>query len=998
MAVERIFMGWSRPALHLAVDNMYARFHDGDTWDMSSVLVVLPSRRAARRLRELLVLKVDELKSLGCGNARLLPPLICTIGELAELLNPPCLATASEIDGLMAMAFSLSSLSPQEAGQIVPGPKASGRTMDWLRAADSLLKLRQELAAAGVTFQMVEEAAASLPNSVAIQQRWHLLRSLHERCKGVLMAAGVQDRDSVREAGLTEVTSATVGSSFSTVVMVGILESPKFATRLIGLCRCPVVALIHAGSELAEGFTDTGCLNAQFWQSRMVDINDNCISMVHSPTDQAREVASIISGLVKPIQSNDSSDPKFAHESPCLTGDYISVACADEALLGPVERAVELSGMSARPPRLDTAARTPPFVLLALLADFLQSYSPDAFARLVRHPDIERWLIREWRLHIRYNAPASSQDIKGSQPPSISSLPGLLDMYMQQSVPGRILHGEPGMVPQLSHAAELVLSLEQGASEKQALCDWAGTVRKVISTIYGGRKFSNTNPDDQPSAQAISLLGDHLRAWRITQLPTHVQSALTFTEALELLVWRAGEAEITPPEEIGSVQLSGWLEVSLDDSPVLIVTGVNEGNLPRSVNTDPFVPDSLRETLGMNCNKSRYARDLFVLSSAAHCRPVLHVIAGRVTADNSPLAPSRLLTACDSQRLVIRTLRFYTEHETSDVRPLLPFSETGTLAEIAMPDDHPVLQRLNVTAFRDYLACPYRFYLRHVLRLRTIDEDPRELAPNQFGDLAHYALHTYANRVIERDHGISSQSANEIAEELTAALDDALHKRFGSVPRAAAVLQGTRLRARLAAFAQKQHELFREGWRVIAAEQELTAELLVDDVPFTIYGRVDRLDANEASGQCRVLDYKTAAKVKKPDQIHRKGRKDDKRWVDLQLPLYVHLAHAFNRGFNSVLPGYLLLPATVDDIGLYMADSWTTDDLATADETAFFIIRQLRAQCFWPPSDPAGLYADGFERLALDSYPDRKGVIGRQTGLESLASNQSGTSPKATGR
>jgi hypothetical protein len=245
---------------------------------------------------------------------------------------------------------------------------------------------------------------------------------------------------------------------------------------------------------------------------------------------------------------------------------------------------------------------------------------------------------------------------------------------------------------------------------------------------------------------------------------------------------------------------------------------------------------------------------------------------------------------------------------------------------------------------------------------------------------------------------MSSQSANEIAEELTATLDDALHKRFGSVPRAAAVLQGTRLGARLAAFAQKQHELVREGWRIIAAEQELTAELLVDDVPFTIYGRVDRLDVNEASGQCRVLDYKTADKVKKPDQIHRKGRKDDKRWVDLQLPLYVHLARAYNSAFNSVLPGYLLLPAPADDIGLYMADSWTPEDLATADETAFFIVRQLRARCFWPPSDPAGLYADGLERLALDTYPNRKGVIRRQTGLESLRSNQGETSPMTNGR
>ncbi len=974
MAVERIFMGLNKPALHLAVDYMFEEFADGDSWDMSRLLLVLPSRRAVRRLRELLVLRVEHVQT--GSSLRLLPPAICTIGELPELLNPPTLAIASDIDHLMAMSHALQTLAPQEAKELVPGAFTCGEVMPWLRAADRLIELRRDLAAAGVTAEDVLESANTPMNDEGIKRRWRLLGVVHRCCRSVLGAAGIHDRDEVREVSINGTAATTAGSQYSAVLMIGITEAPHTARRLLRVCKCPVFALIHANDEDSEGFTEYGTIEADYWYTRNVELDDRRISMVHSPTDQAREVARLAAEMLEPEVGDESLNVKTYP----VTADQIFVSCADEGLLGPVERAIELHGIKARPPRLDTASRTPPFIMLGLLAEFLRSYSPEAFATLIRHPDVERWLTREWR-NRPGNCPTAQGDTDTAAPSNFRRpIAADLDRYLQQAVPGIIVPGEPSMSAQLNHAAELILGLEQGTnSQRLTPAEWAGPLRSLISTIYNGRRFSSTKLDDMPSAQALTVLGDHLRAWRMTQLPAEVQCLLTFAEALELLTWRAGEIEITPAAEEDAVQLSGWLEVSLDDSPILIITGVNEGSLPRSVSTDPFIPDSLREQLGMACNKSRYAQDLFVLSCAAKCRPALHLVTGRVSADNSALAPSRLLTACNDEQIVARTIRYYTDTATADAAPLLPCTESNSLAMLPMPVAHPVLDRLNVTAFRDYLACPYRFYLRHVLRLRTVEEDPYELAPNQFGDLAHMAMHTYANRVIKRDSGLSNQSISEIADELTSALDDAIGTRMGTAARAAARLQTGRLRARLQAFAAKQYELFGEGWRIIAAEQELNAVLTVDNEPFNIYGRVDRLDVNDHSMQCRILDYKTASRAKTPDQVHRKGRKNEKRWIDLQLPLYVHLAQQYSQPFNSIMPGYILLPASLNEIGIRMADTWDSDDLAAADAAARYVIQGVRNQCFWPPSDPDGLFKDGFERVALDTYPDRAGIIKRQS-------------------
>ena len=93
-------------------------------------------------------------------------------------------------------------------------------------------------------------------------------------------------------------------------------------------------------------------------------------------------------------------------------------------------------------------------------------------------------------------------------------------------------------------------------------------------------------------------------------------------------------------------------------------------------------------------------------------------------------------------------------------------------------------------------------------------------------------------------------------------------------------------------------------------------------------GRMDRIDVHEQTGQCVILDYKSSDAGDGPEQVHRRSG----RWVDLQLPLYRHLARGM--GLEGPLQlGYILLPRDTAKTGFAIAE-WGEVQLAEADEVA----------------------------------------------------------------
>jgi len=195
---------------------------------------------------------------------------------------------------------------------------------------------------------------------------------------------------------------------------------------------------------------------------------------------------------------------------------------------------------------------------------------------------------------------------------------------------------------------------------------------------------------------------------------------------------------------------------------------------------------------------------------------------------------------------------------------------TRQAAPIAPPELIP--QRVSVSGYASLVACPYRFFARHVLRLGEMDEVSEEMAKSDYGELVH--------RVLERFHSqfpvVSSCSSGEALEGLQRCVDEV----FGPAVDANFLATGWRLRweKHLAAYLDWQREQEAEGWRWSDAEQRFSRALPLDNgASVELYGRIDRIDRNaDGTGGAALYDYKTQSVKSIKDRL-----KDD-----VQLPAY----------------------------------------------------------------------------------------------------------------
>jgi hypothetical protein len=341
--------------------------------------------------------------------------------------------------------------------------------------------------------------------------------------------------------------------------------------------------------------------------------------------------------------------------------------------------------------------------------------------------------------------------------------------------------------------------------------------------------------------------------------------------------------------------------------------------------------------------------------------------------------PSRLLFAADGETAARRALLFASR--PADAPPARPLFTPGTARALGPPPPEPLAEPptgLGVSAFRDYLACPYRFYLRHVLKLTGLDDEAEEMDAPRFGSLVHDCLAAFA-----RSDEAQAVDAAKIDAFLRHELHRQAERRYGPTPPPAVRTQVHQAGRRLAVFAAWQAQSVREGWYVQPdlCGKGLTAGLEVDGEPFPISGSPDRVDCHLETGRYRIWDYKTGGAGRGPEEKHRR-RADGtggRVWTDLQLPLYRLLLAQNGAATAPDAGGYVLLAA---DLGTKpgAVAPWTEEDQEEALECARGVVRAIRAGLFWPPADPPPLpparrgrrLLDAYSGLCLDSCDDRR--------------------------
>jgi RecB family exonuclease len=906
-SAETHFFRVDKPLLPQVAAFLIDRVVNSRSADLSDLLCVLPSSRSSSDLKQILLAVASDR-----GIDVKLPALVTT-GELAERLYQPAVPVALELEQTLAWARVLQATEPEELRPLLPVDPDRNSLGPWLDLGGTLRRLHEELASYRRSFADV--AASS--ESEGQQRRWQLLTKLFADYLRELSHADLCDPHQARR----QAVEAGCCRTDKTVALIGTVDLNPALTAMLRSLRSPLLAMVAAPQSWADRFDAFGNILTAAWLDHQLNVTDDQFLPAGDMPDQAQAVAESISQL-------------RADYSP----DQITVGVTDSSHVAPVEFELRGCGLPSYRHLGWTLAETAIGRLLNLISTHLRRQTWQSLAALVRHADVAAMISERLQLD-------RSQWLTE------------LDQLLATCYPIRLADQLPNIDPvktrvdvevprQVAAVIDQWLAAFDSASA-HTIADWSTSLSCCLDRLYAQR-------GDRPIGQRtqISITAARHVLDRLSTLNSQLDMPIDSTAAIEMLTARLSDVRIGEPRRPNDIQIAGWLDLALDVSPVLIVVGMNHPFVPSTVTSDPFLPGSLRAKLGLADNDRRLARDVYAASLMLSTRPRTMFIVGQRSADGSPTPPSRLLSAaasCDSARRVLRLL--------TEKRPSIAVNHRWDhgpeRTELPPPkfdlQGRCPLDSMSVTAFRDYLICPYRFYLRHVLQQKPLDDLGAELAANQFGDLIHDTLERF---------GKSDAKHETHAERIEQALVEYLHQianeRFGNSVTTAVRLQIEQARRRLQVVAQRQADRIAEGWQIIHVETSAGREqgcgIEVDGNWMTLKGRFDRIDYHPQTGRWAILDYKTHGHP--PHKKHLKKTPQGIEWIDLQLPLYRQMIPflGINANPTEVQLGYFNISQAEQETKVNIADF---DDslMAEADKQIRNIIADIFAGKFEPKSD-----------------------------------------------
>ncbi|MBK9753216.1 MAG: PD-(D/E)XK nuclease family protein [Nannocystis sp.] len=956
--MHRQWLDWQQPLLPAAAAWLIGQHSDGKRCDLRQVRCVLPGSRAGRLLLHSLLAQCAAL------GLRLVPPQVLTPGKMVDQLVPPTPGTASALECTLGWMHALREAEVSQIAALLPSRPDSQDWPAWHELAAQIGGIVEELSGELLSLRDVSQVANRMDMDREAL-RWSTLERLADRYRERLRRCDrVDPHERRREAVAALVDADTPVDPGYQLVLIGVVDLARVQRAVVRAYGERATALIHAPEQLAHGFDADACLDRSFWTGRSVHIPDSQLIIADRPADQAQAVVECLAelgGRYRPEQ--------------------ISIGIGDDKLSPTMAQAGEWADLTVHDPRGQPVLRSRPFRLLEAGLEWAREPRFAAFASLMRHPDVEAWVRRCLgpRKPATTEAPTQPTDPTLGPPtePTTTEPPPqpvqedipfewltVLDRYYTahlQDTRGGWL-GDDRTVKHITMLDEIVGRLFAPlAGERRPLTEWFEPVLEVLRHAYG--HIDVGTPQLSEARVAATCLEIARTLGGLTGAALDLQPRVDGPTALRLVLAQIAGLRVPEDPRAGQVEMLGWLDLHHDPAPILILAGFNDGAIPQAVSADAFLPDGLREHLGILSNGRRYARDLYLLEAIRHSRERCTFIAGRQAADGEPLTPSRLLLAGEQAMLPARVLRLCDPQHA--LRRNLPYGAppAGGVSGFRIPDAlaNPLgPEAMTVTEFGWYLRCPFRYYLKYVRRLREIDDSAVELDALQFGNLTHEVLQGFGE---DAEHARSSDP-KRIAGFLEDLLVSHARDTFGAQPLPAIRIQLARLRERLRVFARHQARRSAEGWVIRHCEFELPEHThleIPDQPPMRIKGKIDRIDQSERDGSWMIIDYKTSEAGKTPDRTHKAARSSGRVWDDLQLPLYHHLAaqHGFT---GTVQLAYMNLPKKPEGEALHVA-RWSTADLHDAIGTARDIVRNVRAGRFDMAEDYPARFEDAFANI-----------------------------------
>lgn len=701
---------------------------------------------------------------------------------------------------------------------------------------------------------------------------------------------------------------------FQRIILAGITAMPKCIENALNEITLPVQSLIAAPASEQEYFSPLG-LPLATWANRELPSHANS-QIVANPASQVTAVLDAISN--SKVNSND-----------------VALGCPDEITGSLLTKALSEKGWPAFHP----AAQPPTPSLVRWLTawkDWLSSASSTQLATLLSLPESEAL-------------------IGGNRSKILQALNSIRD--------GRASI-QPADIKNSGDQSQRALHVAISSLLSQRLDFLNRPFPEAIRT-----HLKNIAPNSESSHLVCEGIENFLS--EASRLIPKIKRSHGFW--LQVLLTQLPNPTAQPCHE-RVIDIQGWLELLFEPSPHLIICGMNETFVPASTGSDPWLSENIRSALGITTDTDRHARDAYLLHSMAMMRRhhgSVQLICGKTDADGNGLLPSRLLLQVPRSELVSTVKNLFREIEPPESDLMWTQDWQWNTPHISAPS------RVNVTSLKDYLACPFRYYLKHVLKMKVPEPDRKEMNAREFGTISHEVLETWA----KDPKNTAAHDAAKISSEFDSILDQIIKEKFGTKPSLSIRIQVKAIHQRLDWLALIQAASAAEGWEIIDVEKKI--ELSFGEI--TISGKIDRIDRHRETGQLRVIDYKTG-KVTSVESNHRKeitpktkipahlsaseapfqtypnskGKIVRGFWKDLQLPIY---ALAEKESTHQLpIPTYIPIGKTEKEVKVSTWDDFNEEDLSATKSCLEWITSSIQQGAFWPPAEKVDL--DDYKLLA----------------------------------
>jgi ATP-dependent helicase/nuclease subunit B len=885
----RRFLDWSRPALDQAAHFLTDGWKTGPL-DLRDIFIVVPTRHAGRRLRERLA---------GAAAERNSAVLIGSVETASALFAPPT-AGKPLTDPFSTQALwqrTLAATRPDSLTALFPLDTAHASAASAANA-EHLARLRALLTEEGYTFTSFDrEFGEKNPEP----ERWDCLARLETEYVRQVRSAGLRDDATEKIASARR---PVLPDNTRRVVLLFVPDPPPLAIAALNALsdKVPVTVCVHAPEADADRFDAWGRPIPDAWEHSERPLR-------HEDVERCDDAAAMVEQIRRRI-----------HELPAKRRHDMTIGVGTPDTAAQLRLALDRNGIPAFDPAGTPAANLPLFHIVRQLFALHREPTFQAFMALARLPEVLR----------RFEFLSSD-----------SVLLEVLDDFQEKHLPATIEDARPPAA-RTKRWLPVAAAIAEVAEWRRLLDAQPLTTAlpAVLARLYQGQRATE---DLVTAAETLNGLLD--RFSRIEPLcPNRAETMALFLRAME-------SQSLPSDRPAEAVDLLGWLELAWEDAPVLLLADMNDGLIPETVTGDPFLPDNARQTMTLRDNRMRFARDAHTLETILRCRPAgnVRLFVPRRNPRGDPLKPSRLLFQCADDELAPRALYLMADA----VSPFAISERTpGWRVRPSLPDALPPITRVSVTGLRDFLACPFMFYLKRVLGMEPI-EPIGELDAMAFGTVAHEAFEAFAQSEY-RD----TDDPALIERVLQGAVNSIFRERYGDPLALPLLVQRDLLLQRMAYAAQVQSGLRKENWRIVAGEQKFELPL----GSLKLNGRIDRIDEH-ADGRLRVIDYKTTRDSSYPATQHLRKvtahtnaqswafTSDGKRrWVDLQLPVYRRWCETAHKDrIGRIECAYFALPDAVTETAVL---PWSDLDTATTGEAwscAERIAARIAAGAFWPP-------------------------------------------------